>query len=74
MLVNSCADCQHKSWSAGSPHPGQKDLHEKYPEVMVLAACVYELDSNPTGEEEDPDEWRNQVPAVGLGRSPIGGY
>jgi hypothetical protein len=54
--------------------PGQKDLHEKYPEVMVLAACVYELDSNPTEEEEDPDEWRNRLQYQHDGRSRVGGY
>jgi len=52
----------------------QKDLHEKYPEIVVLAACVYELDLNSTGEEEDPDAWRDEVPPECLGRSRVGGY
>jgi hypothetical protein len=60
--------------SVNGEDPGQKDLSTKYPEIMVLAACVYELDMNSTGEEEDPDAWRDEVPPECLGRSRIGGY
>jgi hypothetical protein len=59
--------------SVNSEDPGQKNLCVKYPEIMVLAACVYELDLNSTGEPEDPDAWRD-VPPECLGRSRIGGY
>ena len=54
--------------------PSQKDLEERYPELLTLGAIVHEFDLNDSKEEEDPDAWRDDVPPECLGRSRVGGY